>query len=417
MEEKLNDTVANENVSAEKPRKTRKKRTPEQKKRSRKIALIVLCSVLSVLIVFFSLVAVINVYGTKSNVKKIGAYESVGSELTPYMDEETGCWTFQTDRDFRVLQLTDVHIGGGAFSLQKDAWAADAVYTLIKRVQPDLVIVTGDVAYPVPFQAGTFDNKRSAEVFATLMEKCEVYWTLTFGNHDTELYSMYDRDEMSDFYSQEKWKYCLYEKGPDTVDGCGNYVINVKNSADVITHSMYMLDSHSYVDGDYFGIAWKYDNLHQNQIDWYKSEVERLDAYNQTKGGGEIKSTMYMHIPLVEYRTAWNEYVDNGMQDTADVTFKQGVAGETGKVVYCGIGEDQMFETIAELGNTIGVFCGHDHLNNFSIEYKGVRLTYGMSIDYLAYAGIAKKTAQRGGTIITFAADGSFTIVQERLVK
>ncbi len=390
-----------------------KDRTPEQKKRVHIKNLIITGIVFGVLALFIGVVALTGYVGTQGNFKKVNAYDTVGSTLTPEKDAETGYWTFTTDEEFKVLQLTDVHLGAGAFSLQKDSWALDAVYNLIKRTKPDLVIVTGDIAYPVPFQAGTFNNLREAKLFAALMEKCEVYWTICFGNHDTEAYSMYNREQISDFYSQDDLKYCLYEEGKEEVDGFGNSVINVKNTAGIITHSLYTFDSHSYIDGDYFGIAWKYDNLHQNQIDWYESEVKRMDSINQANGGGKITSTMYFHIPLVEYKNAWEEYTEKGA--TENVTLEFGVAGESGKVIYSGIGEDNMFETIIELGNTVGVFCGHDHLNNFSLNYKGVRLTYGMSIDYLAYAGIYKQTAQRGGTIITIANDGSIDIAQERL--
>ena len=47
-------------------------------------------------------------------------------------------------------------------------------------------------------------------------------------------------------------------------------------------------------------------------------------------------------------------------------------------------------------------------MNNFSVDYKGIRLTYGYSIDYLAYIGIMKYGAQRGCTIIDISPDGSF---------
>ena len=67
-----------------------------------------------------------------------------------------------------------------------------------------------------------------------------------------------------------------------------------------------------------------------------------------------------------------------------------------------------MFETVLETGSTDSIFCGHDHVNTYSAEYKGVRLTYGMSIDYLAYIGISKEGAQRGCTVITYYPDGSF---------
>ena len=54
------------------------------------------------------------------------------------------------------------------------------------------------------------------------------------------------------------------------------------------------------------------------------------------------------------------------------------------------------------------IFCGHDHYNNFDSIYKGVHLTYGMSVDYLAYPGIYREGTQRGCTVLTFAPDGTY---------
>ena len=143
----------------------RKDRRPELKRRLRKRNLIITITVFSLIALFIGIVAIVGVVGTNNNIKKIQSFAKVGAELTPVKDAETGNWTFTTDREFKVLQLTDIHIGAGAFSLKKDAKAIDAVYTLIARTKPDLVIATGDIAYPVPFQAGTFNNIREAEVF------------------------------------------------------------------------------------------------------------------------------------------------------------------------------------------------------------------------------------------------------------
>ena len=52
-----------------------------------------------------------------------------------------------------------------------------------------------------------------------------------------------------------------------------------------------------------------------------------------------------------------------------------------------------------------------------SLEYKGMRLTYGMSIDYLAMPGIARDTNQRGATLITVHDDGTEDIEQIPLGK
>lgn len=386
-----------------------------------KKALKILAVILVVIIALVGVATVVNSVGNKGNIEKIAAFESAAKEnqLVPEKDEK-GNWTFTTDEDFKVLQLTDVHIGGGFMSLKKDSMALNAVAAMITAEQPDLVIVTGDIAYPVPFQAGTFNNLPGAKIFANLMEQLGVYWTLGFGNHDTEAYSFYSREEISEFYSSEDFKYCLYTPGPEDIDGYGNQVINVKNSDGIITQSFYVFDSHSYTDGDFLGIFWKYDNIHENQVQWYKDNVIAYNAQNNAllkemgkEENSDIKSAAFFHIPLTEQRDAWYEYREAGFQDTENVKFHYGIAGEGGNVVFCGMHEDSLFETMLELGSTKAIFCGHDHYNNFSIEYKGIRFTYGMSVDYLAYPGIYKLGSQRGCTVITSSPDGALDIKAE----
>ena len=398
-----------------------KEKTTTKKKNKGKTALKVIAGILVVILVLTGVATVANSAGNKGNIEKIAAFESAAKEnqLVPEKDEK-GNWTFTTDDDFKVLQITDVHIGGGFMSLKKDAMALNAVAAMIKAEQPDLVIATGDIAYPVPFQAGTFNNLPGAEIFAALMEQLGVYWTISFGNHDTEAYSFYDRAEISEFYSNEDFKYCLYTPGPEDVDGYGNQVINVKNSKGLITQSLYVFDSHSYTDGDVLGIFWKYDNIHENQVQWYKDSVIAYNAQNNAllkemgkKQNSDIKSAAFFHIPLTEQRDAWYEYRDAGYQNTENVELIYGVAGESGNVVFCGMHEDNLFETMLELGSTKAIFCGHDHDNNFSIDYKGIRFTYSMSVDYLAYPGIYKRGSQRGCTVINFSPDGTFDISAE----
>ena len=86
--------------------------------------------------------------------------------------------------------------------------------------------------------------------------------------------------------------------------------------------------------------------------------------------------------------------------------------GENGEGVCCSEHPSRLFEAAKELGSTQGFFCGHDHLNNLSLEYEGMRLTYGMSIDYLAMPGIAREMKQRGGTLITLLDDGGMELRQ-----
>lgn len=153
------------------------------------------------------------------------------------------------------------------------------------------------------------------------------------------------------------------------------------------------------------GIIMKYDRIHDNQVEWYKSEIKALTEKN---GGVTPKSLAFFHIPLVEYKTAWEEYVNNGSKDTENVKYYYGKVGEKDSGIFCAEENCGLFDAAKELGSTQGFFCGHDHLNNFSVDYKGIRLTYGYSIDYLAYIGIMKYGAQRGCTIIDISPDGSF---------
>ncbi|MBR0510193.1 MAG: metallophosphoesterase [Clostridia bacterium] len=392
-------------------------KTAVKPKTKGKKALKVIGIILAVIVALCLIGAVVSLIGNSANTKKARSFDKIvyENQLVPELDE-FGNYVFTADRDLKVLQLTDVHIGGGWMSLKKDAMALNAVAAMVTAEKPDLVIVTGDIGYPVPFQAGTFNNKASAKIFTALMEQLGAYWTLAFGNHDTEAYSYYSREKMAKFYSDDDLQYCLFQSGPDEVDGYGNQIITVRNSKGIITQEMYLFDSHSYTDGDFLGVMWKYDNIHPNQVDWYAENIDRYQKLNDEKlaAAGEeplaepITSTLYFHIPLTEYKDAWYEYIDSGFKDTANVKYHYGTAGESKKVVYCGVGDDDLFETAQALGSTKAIFCGHDHYNYFSVDYKGIRLTYGRSVDYLAYPGIYKEGTQRGCTVITLSPDGSF---------
>ncbi len=377
-----------------------KKRKAKNKKVKKVLGIISLIFVL-----FICATVITTLIGNSANLKKATSFETVQIEnqLTPQKDKN-GHWAFTTDREFKVMQLTDIHIGGGWMSLGKDAKALNAVAAMVTAEKPDLVVVTGDIAYPVPFQAGTFNNLSGAKIFAALMEKLGVYWTVTLGNHDSEIYSYYNREKISNFYEKSGFKYCLYQAGPEDVDGYGNHVINVKNSAGKITQSIFMLDSQAYTKDDPLGFRWLYDNVHENQVEWYKKTVKQINAEN----GSAVNSIMFMHIPLPELKDAWFEYADNGYKNTENVELVYGVAGEKDDIVYCGVGEDNMFEAMLELGSTKAVFFGHDHKNNFAAKYKGIQLSYSYSVDYLAYIGISKEGAQRGCTVIDIKPDGSF---------
>lgn len=123
------------------------------------------------------------------------------------------------------------------------------------------------------------------------------------------------------------------------------------------------------------------------------------------EGGEKVKSLAFFHIPPEEFKEAWTKLT---LGDKS-VEYHHGFVQE--KDNYFGYSKHlhgNFFEEMVKFGSCEGMFMGHDHLSTLSLTYKGIRLTYGMSIDYLAYVGIKKRVTQRGGTLITVNADGSW---------
>ena len=389
----------------------------EKGSKAKKLVIKIFAGLVAVVLVFAVVTGIITVAGRNANEKKALSYENAGCQQLELDNYADGCWNIYTDNELKVLQLTDVHLGGGWMSVGKDAKALNAVGAMITAEKPDLVIVTGDLAYPIFMQAGTINNKTGARLFASLMESLGVYWTLTFGNHDVEFNSIYSKEELIEFYSQ--YPHCLLQNGPEDIDGAGNQVINIVNSDNVITRSFILIDSNAYTEDHIPVIRGQYDNIHDNQIEWYKKTVAELNEKNEavfatlepekaTRYAAEypvVNTSLFFHIPLYEYSVAWNELAENDFNATENAKLVYGTQGEA---VCCPYEDENMFETVLEAGSTDSMFCGHDHVNTYSVEYKGVRLTYGMSIDYLAYIGISKEGAQRGCTVITYSPDGSF---------
>ena len=391
-----------------------------------KKALKVIGIVLASLVLIFLAFVVVNQICEGQMNKYIDTFSAVKVEdqLLPARDSD-GVAYFTTDEEFKVMQLTDVHIGGGFLSVDEDKKAINAVAAMITEEKPDLVIVTGDISFAVPYISGTINNAIAHRLFIRLMERLEIPWTVNFGNHDSEAYNYYNRATVSEMYANESLKYCLFTPDGD-LSGEGNHVINVKNSAGLITESFYMIDTHSYTDKDPLGILWDYDYVKEDQIAWYASKIEAHKAANaavyatlsdeQKAAYADLlapKSLMFMHIPLTEVKAAYDEYVGNNRKDTENVQYKEGFDGETDEVVYCSRTDVELFETVLAKGSTQALFYGHDHLNNFVLEYKGIILSYGYSIDYLAYSGIDEQGYQRGCTIITCAPDGTANYTHE----
>ena len=325
-------------------------------------------------------------------------------------NEETGVYTITPSTDeFKILHLTDIHLGGSLFSSRKDLLALEACYLEIEYARPDLVIVTGDLCFPMGAMSLSFNNSAPVQQFAAFMRNVGIPWAFTFGNHDTESLASMKKEDLVEVYKALSFKTSgnlLFPYVQPKISGRNNQVIEVRNADGSLNTALFLIDSNAYLDG---GIS-SYDYIHDDQVEWYKGEVHRL----QRAEGRQISSLAFFHIPLKQYRTAYELYLEG----SDEVTYHFGENNEfLLEKVSCSEYDSAIFDAMVELGSTKGTFCGHDHYNNASITYRGIRLTYGMSIDYLAMPGIAKDTAQRGAELITLYGDSSWDVVQIPLVS
>ncbi len=310
--------------------------------------------------------------------------------------------TKENGKPFRILQLTDIHIGGSLTTRKKDKLALQAVEKVVNASDADFVIVTGDMVYPIPWLLqGSFNNMKSSKKFASLMEKLGKPWTVVFGNHDSEVWATADKKKLGDFYAS--CKNCYFSHGDENITGDGNYYIPVLNGDGSLNNVLTFIDSNAYLGKSFFN---GFDTIHDDQIEWYKKSITDV-AKKYGKTPDEVKSLAFYHIPPKEFREAWEKFY----RGDKSVVYHVGFIDE--KDNYFGYPktiEGKFFNEMVNFKSCKGMFMGHDHLNTLSLTYKGIRLTYGMSIDYLAYKGIEKRHTQRGGTIIEIFDDGSFDV-------
>jgi len=302
----------------------------------------------------------------------------VWDKTDTYTSENIVSLQMENNKDYRIFVLSDTQMDAKRpFNNKK---VLNLVSNLIEEQQPDLVITVGDNVQSL--YQGTVVKQ-----FVEKMESLKVPWAVTLGNHDSE-YSV-DRQWHGNIY--ESAENSLFKMGPSNVDGVGNYQLNIQSPDGNIVKSLIMLDSHA---KHKYETKKDYDYIHPNQLEWYKWVIEGLN--NET--GKTVPSLLFFHIPLIEFQEA---IVDS----ETNILF-----GEQNEKVYSAPVSSGLFELIKELGSTTHIFNGHDHINNLSVMYEGIQMTYGLKSGPSSYF---KKHLQ-GGTLITIKKD-SFEIEVEHI--
>ena len=107
------------------------------------------------------------------------------------------------DKDFTVLNLTDIHwdIVAWAPGNQEYETVISTIQELIQRTQPDLITISGDLSWGMAVE--------SYVAVADLMDSFGIPWAPVWGNHD------YEKPEVNRGAVEEfaKRPLCLFEAG------------------------------------------------------------------------------------------------------------------------------------------------------------------------------------------------------------
>ncbi len=295
--------------------------------------------------------------------------------------------------DFVVLNLADVQLDDDELYDTVGIDSMAHVAKVIEDLDPDLITLSGDNAW------GTITYLELIK----LVDSYDIPWGAVMGNHDGQ-------GCISEFwaaYHLAQAENSVFKFGPEGM-GYGNYVINITENGEII-HSIYMLDTHNNRDYEIDGKTVNgYDHLWDNQMAWYEWCVEGINGL----AGKNVQSTVIMHIPVYEYYDAWHAVAT----DIDEANGKLGVIEPFTDDAYGRRGEtgghppvnNGFFKLCKDLGSTKDMIVGHDHDNDYSIVYDGIRLTYAVKTGYGCYF----TEDMLGATTLSIHSDGTTTLKQ-----
>lgn len=245
---------------------------------------------------------------------------------------------FDDKGSFTVMQLTDLHYTG-ADRLSRHL--PELLMQLIATEKPDLVIITGDLIYRRPGAA------RMAEI-CSVIGGTGVPYAVTLGNHDAE--QGIAQDELHELL--RRLPLCVNGTYADA--GARDFVIPIL-SADGRHEALrlYMMDSNDYNADDH-----SYKGFSPEQVAWYRSRCAEAKARN----GHDVPALAFFHVPLQEFAEAFRTAPVSGNRLENECPPRD----NTG-----------MFRAMADGGEIVGIFAGHDHSNDYVAQMEGIALCYG----------------------------------------
>lgn len=251
---------------------------------------------------------------------------------------------FNAEGKFKIVQFTDIH---WKFGNPKSDIAAERMAEVLDAERPDLVVVTGDIVFAKP----AADGLKAA--LAPIVER-GIPFAITFGNHDDE--QDLSRKQLLELAQGMKGNLSSETEG---ITGVTNYVLQVKSAASDSTAAvLYVFDSNSYSRNKRVkGYGW----IAHDQIGWY---MKQSAAFTAANSGTPLPALAFFHIPLPEY----NEAV------RSESSFMIGTRKEAACSPKINSG---LATAMLDAGDVMGVFVGHDHVNDYAVDWRGILMAYG----------------------------------------
>lgn len=251
---------------------------------------------------------------------------------------------FNANHKFKIVQFTDIHWKYGNPASDE---AGERMAEVLDAEKPDLVVFTGDVIFAKPAREG-LDKALEATISRGIP------FAVTWGNHDDE--QDLNRKELSAHVATKAGNLTSTVEG---ISGVTNYTLSVKSTDGKRDAAvLYIFDSNSYspikkVKG--------YDWIKHDQVEWYRQTSKAFTAAND---GKPLPALAFFHIPLPEFHeAAQNEsayFVGTRKEKACAPEINTGLAA-----------------AILEAGDVMGVFVGHDHVNDYVVDWRGILLGYG----------------------------------------
>jgi len=294
----------------------------------------------------------------------------------PSLAAQTKELHFRSDGNFKILAISDLH-----YTPQPDRNGIELTEKLIAIEKPDLVIATGDNISGDSCSTPEDVSKAVANV-AAAMEKMGVPWAITLGNHDQEHFTRthISREQIFDFY--EKYPHNVNGGWTRGIHGAGNKNILIwsSNSSKPVS-DIWLVDSGESVPDREI----RYDWIHTDQVNWYSQTSKHLEA----EYGHKIPGLMFFHIPLLEFH---------------EMILSKKILGERHEPESPSNINGGMFAAVLERGDVKGIFCGHDHVNNYVGKFHGVTLGQNGVVGFHGYPHTPPEDRSndhaRGGRVI-----------------